>query len=261
MSRSRHRLLPSLLAALLLALGLSSCGGSNGSDSITHIQGSSATITKPMLDHWMRETVANDFRANVGTKAPVGLVLEPANYPQCAEAAKKVIRRSYTGRLVLSDAEISQKCHQLYQAIKAETLAYLLSVQWTTLEGEEQGITVSDAEVRQQFKRFAKSFYKSQAAQRSYLAERHMVVADVLYKLRRNMLATRLQPRLLAEVKKAGGGERNFTRLALDRYHGLIAKTSCKPGYVVFGCREYRPPAVALPSPSVILEGFAGAVG
>jgi hypothetical protein len=41
----------------------------------------------------------------------------------------------------------------------------------------------------------------------------------------------------------------------------LIAKTTCKRGYVVLGCKEYREPAVALPSPSVILEGFAGAVG
>lgn len=261
MSRPRPRhLFLAALAAVLLLLTLSSCG-SAGNDSLVHIQGSSATITKPMLDHWMRMTVGNDFRANVGTKAPLGLVSEPANYPQCIEAAKKVIPRTYTGKLKLSGAEISKKCHQLYQTIKAETLADLLSALWTVREGEEHGITVSDAEVRKAFQHFSKEYYKSKAGEQTYLAERHMVVADVLYQIKSGLLNKRLRPSFEAEVKKAGGGERTYARLAIARYNGLIAKTTCKAGYVVLGCRGYREPAVPLPSPAEILGGFAGAVG
>jgi len=255
--RPRHLLIACTSALVLLAL--SSCGG--GSESLVHIQGSSATISKAMLDHWMRVTASSDFRANVGTKAPLGLVSEPANYPQCIKAAKKVIPRTYTGKLRLSDAQISRGCHQLYQTIKAEALAFLISVQWAVREGEEHGIRVSDAEVRKEFKRFGKEFYKSPAGERKYLAERHMVRADALYQLKRNILNGRLLPSFRAEVKQAGGGERTFARLALANYNGMIAKTSCEPGYVVQGCKGYREPAVPLPSPSVILEGFAGAVG
>ena len=255
---SPRHLLPALAAALL-ALTLASCGA--GSDSLVQIKGSSAQITKPMLDHWMRMTVANDFRSNVGTKAPVGLVSEPANYPRCIEAAKKVIARTYTRKLVLSEAAISKKCHQLYQTIKAQTIAYLLSVQWTVLEGEERGVKVSSAELQREFQRFRKASYKTPANERTYLAERHMVAADALYELKRNLLTRQLTPKFEAEVAKAGGGLRTYARLALARYKGLIAKTTCRAGYVVLGCRGYREPAVPLPSPSVILEGFAGAVG
>jgi hypothetical protein len=88
-----------------------------------------------------------------------------------------------------------------------------------------------------------------------------MVAADAMYQLKRNILVTRLRPKFEAEVKKAGGGERTLARLALANYQSLIAKTTCKAGYVVLGCKGYREPAVALPSASVILEGFAGAVG
>jgi hypothetical protein len=244
----------------LALLSLSSCGG-GGNESLIHIEGSSATITKPMLDHWMKATVGMDFRSNVGTKGPLGLVSEPANYPECIAAARKLIPRTYTGKFKLSDAQVSMKCHQLYQAVKAQTLAYLLSVQWSVREGEEAGIRVSDAEVRKQFKRFAKENFKSAAGQRTYLAERHLTVADVLYQLKRNMLVTRLRPKFEAKVAKAGGGEKVFARLALANYHSLIAKTTCKRSYVVEGCNGYQPPAVPLPSASVILEGFAGAVG
>lgn len=248
-----------VVPALLLALVLGSCGGS---DSLTHIQGSSATITKPMLDHWMRALVGEDFHASVGTEGPVGLVSEPAHYPECAEAAKKVIPRANTGRLKLSDAQIVEKCRQLHQAAKAQALAFLLSVQWTVREGEEQGLRVSEAELHRYFQRYRKEvFGGSEATERRHLAERHWSVADVLYMLKRSMLVSRILPKFQARVNRAGGGEKTYARLALARYRGLIAKTSCKPGYVVLGCREYREPAVPPPSAAVILEGFAGAVG
>jgi len=254
----RNLLLVTCLAALLL-LGLGACGAS---ESLVRIRGSSATITKPMLDHWMRTVVGSDFRANVGTKAPEGLVAEPADYPRCIEAAKKVIPRSPTGKLKLSEAQTAIACRHLYQAIKAQALAYLLSVQWTVLEGNEQGVRVSDAELHREFQRYREeNFHGSQANEQAYLRERHMTVDDLLYQLKRNLLTRRLQPKFEALVAKAGGGQRTYVRLALAHYSRLIARTTCKPGYVVPGCKGYHEPAVPLPSPSVILEGFAGAVG
>jgi hypothetical protein len=260
LSRRTTPLTPLALPCLLLALTLSSCGSS---ESLTHIQGSSETITKPMLDHWMRSLVGEDFRQVIGTKGPAGLVSEPANYTECTEAAAKIIPRGYTGRLKLNGAQIFGKCHQLHEAVKAQALAFLLSVQWSTQEAKEQGIQLTDAEVRRQFQNVVlKNTYGSTARERQHLAERHMVHADLLYMLKRNILVKRITPKFEAKVREAGGGERTYVRLALERYHGLIARTSCKPGYVVLGCKEYREPAVAKPSPAVLLEAFVqGAVG
>jgi hypothetical protein len=57
-------------------------------------------------------------------------------------------------------------------------------------------------------------------------------------------------------VKKVGGGEAAFVKLASAHYNAAIAKTSCKSGYVAPGCKEYHGPPSVEPSPSVILEGF-----
>ncbi len=248
----RRFLLLAAIAAPLVLL-LAGCGGS---DSLTHIQGSSATITKPMLDHWMRAEVATDFRATIGTKAPAGLASEPANYSECAEAAKKVIPGTFAGKLKLTDAAISQKCHELYRAVRDQAMSYLLSAEWTMLEGKELGVPLSNAELHKEFVRYRNQGYKTEAAFQQYMKERRLALSDVLYEVKRNILVTRILPKFQIRVKRAGGGERVYAKLALERYHGLIAKTSCKSGYVMEDCKEYRAPATPLPSPDSILEAL-----
>jgi hypothetical protein len=256
--RNPKRLLShALLICTLAPLALTGCGGSK--DSITHIRGSSLTIEKPMLDHWMRVVVGTDFRVNVGTKGPVGLAGEPADPSACAAAAKKVVPRSPTGRLELSDAQIAQKCRQLHEAIRAQAMSYLLSAQWAMLEAKELGIHLSNAELLKEFLRWQRENYQTDAKFQLYMKERQMHLADVLFQLRRNLLVTRILPSFEARVKRAGGGEKVYTRLALQRYHGLIAKTTCEKGYEMEDCNSYRAPAQPLPSPAVILEGFAQA--
>jgi hypothetical protein len=242
-------------ALLFSALLLTACGSSGGG-SLVHIKGSSATISRPMLDHWMRVLVAGDFRAVIGTKAPLGLASEPANYGQCAEAAKKVSKRSFTGKLKLSDAEISSKCHQLHQLVREQALALLISAQWEALLAKEQGVSVSDAELHREFLRYRKEAFGSEAKYQAYLAERRLALSDVLYQLRRSVYVTRILPKFKARVNAAGGGLKTYAKLAFERHDMLVAKTTCEAGYVMEDCKGYKAPAKASPSPNVVLEGI-----
>jgi hypothetical protein len=255
MLRTTSRTLSALPLGIVLALALllSGCGSS---DSVTHIAGSSATISKPMLDHWMRAVVGTDFRVSTGAKGPPGLASEPADYGGCVAASKKVVARTPTGKLKLTDGQIMQKCHELYRAIRNQAMSYLLSAEWTMLEAKELHVSLSDAELHKEFLRWRAATYKTDAKFQAYMKERQLVLSDVLYQLKRNILVTRLLPTFQAQVKRAGGGERVYAKLALERYHNLIAKTSCKAGYVMEDCKEYRAPATPLPSSNVIIEGI-----
>jgi hypothetical protein len=258
MPRRKHLcVLPRLLAIPLALLALSGCGGSSGS--VTTIQGDSGAISRPMLDHWMRAMAGSDFRQNIGTKGPKGLVSEPANYAECEAAAAKVIPRTYTGKLKLSKSEINQKCHQLYNSIKAQALSFLISVQWAVTEGKEQGFTVSEALLHKEFARYRKQFYPTEALLKRYLEERHWQLSDILYQLKRNILVRDILPAFEAKVKKAGGGDAIYAKLATERYNRLVSKTSCKSGYVVPNCKQYAGPPSVEPSPDVILEAFVQA--
>ncbi len=269
MSKFTHLLLTSLVISLTLSaslLILTGCGGSDsaahgegsgGGGSVTRIQGTSASIDKAVLNHWMRSMAGGDYRASIGVQGPRGLVSEPANYGECASAAKTFVPRTPTGQLKLSDAQIAQKCRQLYQSIKAQALSFLISVQWTVAEGAEQGLKVTDADLRHEFARFWKERYPTKQEFEKYIAERQWVLSDVLYQLKRNILVGRILPKFKAKVNRAGGGEQLYVKFALERYKALIAKTSCRAGYVVPNCKEYSGPPIVAPAPNIILEYFA----
>ncbi len=243
-----------MVALTLLAASLAGCGGSG--ESLTHIKGTSASTDKAALDHWMRAMAGGDFRASIGTKAPPGLASEPVNYSECARAAKKIVPRTLTGQLKLTDAQIRTKCGILHRSLKAQALSFLISVEWTVLEGEEEGLKVTDSLLKKEFARFRKQTYPTEADLRRYLKERQWVLSDVLYQLKRNVLVTRILPRFEAKVQKAGGGESTYTKLALQRYKDLVARTTCETGYVVPNCREYHGPPQVEPAPDAILEEF-----
>jgi hypothetical protein len=253
------RSLKPLLLTLLATVAIVAAGCGSSSESLIHVRGSSATTTKATLDHWMRSWAGQDFRASVGTKGPEGLASEPANYPECVNAAKKVVPRDFSGKLKLSNAEISSKCHQLYRAIKSQALSFLISQQWTVAEAAEANVKISDALLQKEFVRFRQSRYPTEIDLNRYLAERHMALSDVLYQLKANIIVTRLLPRFQAEVKKAGGGEKAYVRLALAHYHEMIARTTCKRGYIAPDCSEYHATASDEVPPNTILEEFVQA--
>lgn len=258
------RIWTSTIAAAALALPgllLTGCGVSGEEASITHIRGSSATITKPMLDHWMRVVVANDFRAGLGHKGPAGFASEPANYAECAVAAKKVSPRTPTGKLKLSDGEIERKCHVLHRVVREQAMGYLLSAQWAALRAKEQHVSLTEAELHREFLRVRKESYKTEVNFQTYLKERHMALSDVLYQLRRNLYVARTLPKLEARANAAGKSTSAKAKVILEDRNQLIARTSCKAGYVMEYCRGYRAPAKPLPSPDVVIESIVRGVG
>jgi hypothetical protein len=243
-----------LTAVVLVSLSVVGCGASD--ESLTHIKGTSAIITKPMLDHWMRSLASGDFRQNLASIAPQGLVAEPANYPECVKAAKTIVPKTTDGLPQLSDGQLTQKCHELYNAVKTQALGFLITVEWTVAEAAEMGITVSSAAVRRGFERYRHEAFHSDAEFHKYISERGWTPADMLYRYKLEMLVHKLLPRFEAKVKQAGGGEQIYAKLALERYRKRIGRTSCHPGYVVPQCREYHETASPAPSPREVLKAF-----
>jgi hypothetical protein len=247
------QILLGLLAGCLAIWAFSGCGKS---ESLVHVQGTPASITKESLNHWMQALVGLDFRTSVGTEGPAGLVSEPADYRRCASSVKLIAPKTFLGQVRLKSETISTRCRELYRSVKAQAMSFLISVAWGAAEADELGLKAPEAEVRREFARIRRVPYPTEAQLRKYMAERHLVLSDLLYRLKDSILVGRILAKFQVKVKQAGGGEKTYTKLALERHNRWLSRTSCKAGYVAPDCREYHGPEIVEPSPNSILEAI-----
>ncbi|HEV7527924.1 MAG TPA: hypothetical protein VGO29_03420 [Solirubrobacteraceae bacterium] len=242
-----------LIAVLLTAAGCGSAG-----ESVARLEGvPHGSISPSTLDHWMQATVGGDFRRTIGTEGPAGLVSEPANYPRCIAAARFVAPRSFFNQLRYTRAELEDACRQLYRAIKAQTLSFLISSEWTLTESAKLKLGATAAEVQHALEVDMQK-RPTREDLGKYLTERRWSLADLLYQLKLNVLAAKLVARLRQQASETGGGTRALVRLTSKRDTSTAAKTTCRHGFVVPGCREYRTNTPPAPSSEVVLKRLTG---
>jgi len=243
------------MAVAIAPLGATSCGSA---ESLVRFDGAPhASVSPAMLNHWMRAIAGSDFRTSIATEGPTGLVSEPADYPRCLNAAKLVAPRSMFNQLRLSRRRLSGLCHELYQSVKAQALAFLISAQWTEAEAAGAGIAVTNAEIRHEFDLTRAEMFPTTRALRQYEIERRLSLADLLYQVKLTLLNGKLLPRLQPQGSPVGGDERAYIKLALQHYASLISKTVCDRGYVVQGCRGYETSSTPV-APNVLLTELVG---
>ncbi len=256
---STHRSPALILAMIGVVFAL---GGCSGGTSIVRFEGpSSASISRAALSHWMRALAGGDFRRLIGVEGPTDFASEPADYPRCLAAAKLVAPRSFFNQLRLSRPEIERRCHELHKALKTQALAFLISVRWAIAEAAEQGIVVSNADVRRAFASTRPTRYPTEQDLRKYLNERHWSLSDLLYELKARLLSDRVShPRGSSE---GIGDESQPVSVALAMGHrgDLVARTSCSRGYVIPACEQYRGPSPPQPTPDSILRGLVRGSG
>jgi hypothetical protein len=80
--------------------------------------------------------------------------------------------------------------------------------------------------------------------------------------LKRDLLSSRLLPKLRLKFGRAGG-EAALIKYVHEAHLRWAAETTCKPAYVVQGCKEYRSTQAigtsgATPSAAVLIEEITG---
>jgi hypothetical protein len=141
-------------------------------------------------------------------------------------------------------AVLKRRCAERLASIQRHMLTILVTFQWLAQEAANLGITLTDAEVEHTFVRYKNERFHSEAAFSAFLKYSGETLADELLVSRMDQLSTKLQEKVLAE----GGvkGARKFLAYFPRRWK---EKTTCREGYVIPNCREYKGPEQ--PEPSV----------
>jgi hypothetical protein len=210
---------------------------------------SHASINRATLNHWMEAMAGDDIRRNLGTEGPTGLASEPADPARCFAAAKLVAPRSFFNQIRYDRVQVTEKCRQLHEAVKAQALAFLISAHWATTEAEKRGLSPGAADVRSALARERRRLYPTAAALHRYLTERHWSLSDLLFQLKLALIAS--GPR--ARPVKAPDG---LPTPADSRYVKLQdrSRTICARGYLAPGCRGYDFRDPAAQAESVVAE-------
>lgn len=247
--------MPSIAVALAVS-ALVGCGGGSGTSGDTVAQVGARAITKTAISHWMGTLAGGDYNElSAGKTVPEGLASDPPRYSACVARLESAAAASpvKVGPAPTS-LQLLTKCQQLYRALREQATEFLVRTQWQIALDHELGVTASNQEV---LKFFAQSkathpLLASEALVRNYLTSRRQTLSDYLYILKLDLLAQKLEQKLQREGSQAQAkvteAERQWT-----------GKTTCRAGYVVRHCKQYRgaPEYASTPPPSVLMEQVA----
>jgi hypothetical protein len=251
------------LAVCLVLIGVIACGGGGGIAGDSVAQVGATAITKAELGHWMSTLTGGDFyEVARGHAAPAALVSEPPNYAACVSSLQAAAAGAHrTGQQQPASAaprttaaQLLTKCRQLYVALRLQATAYLVEAHWLIGAAAEDGVTVTDGEVLRELQRIKASEFPKPGQFQRYLAANRRSLADELLVVKLHVLSQKLQE------KMSSGGKRATIKLS-EVGQRLTAKTSCRPGYVVPHCRQFRKWRTIVRDPAVLLEQVATITG
>jgi hypothetical protein len=226
-------------ACLVLAGG---CSDSSGVDVDAVIQVGSTSITRASVEHWMSVIAASAE----GGGQPAPETPDPPRYRRCIAYKRAYDPKPPAARPAPNVSQLKSECERDYEKVKLKALYFLISLAWLKGKGAELGVHADAAAVQGELAAFKKGFPSEQAYKRYDMLKR-ITQADTEARLRMAVLVAKIQQKLEA---RAGGTTTNASRrTAVMREFANIfrrqwkAKTSCRAGYVVPLCKEYKPPA------------------
>jgi foldase protein PrsA len=161
------------------------CGGVPG-NAVAEVDGTA--IEKDTYEHWL----------NVASKSggPDSKVPVPPDYKDCIAQLKKTAAKPAEGQPKQTDADYKKQCEQQYNQLRDQVLGLLISFQWIEREAEDQGIKVTDAEVKKSFEEQKKQSFPKTADYEKFLKDSGQTNEDVLQRVRLDTLSQKIRDKV-----------------------------------------------------------------
>src|SRR5436305_12707093 len=123
--RAPHKRLGVASAAALVSVCMAACGGGASSlppgvvAEVGHI-----AIKRATVEHWMTAMLGGDYHDSTSAKAPTTLLAPPPRHASCVSDLERAAAKPNAKKL--TSAQATRLCGELYDAIKAQALTYLI---------------------------------------------------------------------------------------------------------------------------------------
>jgi foldase protein PrsA len=177
----------------LLALGavvvpasiIAGCGGVPG-NAVAEVDGTA--IEKDQFEHWMNVAAKSQ---GPDAKTPV-----PPDYTDCIAQLKKNAAKPKEGQPKQTDADYKKQCDQQYKQLRDQVLGLLISFEWIQREAEDQGVKVTDAEVKKSFEEQKKQSFPKEADYQKFLKDQGQTNEDVMMRVRLDLLSQKIRDKV-----------------------------------------------------------------
>jgi foldase protein PrsA len=212
--------------AAIVAVG-AGCGGVPG-NAVAEVDGNA--IDKDQFNHWM----------NVAAKTsgqPSATVPDSPDFKNCIAEKRKTAPKPAKGQPKTTDEQLKDQCKQEYDALRDQVMQLLTSFQWIEGEAEEQGIKVSDAEVRKSFEEQKKQSFPKDADYKKFLKDYNQTEDDILQRVKLDLLSNKIRDKIIKGKDKVSDAQiqdfynKNKERFAQPQRRDLrivLTKTEAK---------------------------------
>jgi len=192
------RLIVVLVAVGAAALVTSGCGSDVPAGAVAKVGDS--TIDKAEFDKWL--ATATQGTAQGGAAAS----LDPENdFEECAQSI--VSQPVPQGSEKPSEADARKQCKDQYEQLKDEVMQFLIQAQWVQQEAEEQGVEVTEAEVRRSFEDQKRQAFPKERDYQEFLESSGMSEEDILFRVRLDTLQNKLTQKITEDEGKVSDEE------------------------------------------------------
>jgi foldase protein PrsA len=167
---------------------LAGCGdGGIPGNAVAEVDGTA--IEKKDFEHWL----------NVAAKSsgqPGAAVPKPPEFTECIAQAKKTAAKPAKGQPKQTDADFKKQCQQQYDQLRDQVLGLLISFEWIQREAEEQGVEVTDEEVKKSFDEQRKQSFPKEADYKKFLETTGQTNEDVMMRVRLDALSNKIRDKV-----------------------------------------------------------------
>jgi foldase protein PrsA len=197
MRRMRHASIRSLSALAVAGLGASviaGCGNDVPPNAVAKVGDS--VITQAEFDKWLKTGAASQAQAGHGQVA----VPDPPDFANCVAAKRK--QPLPKGQKKPGDAELKKQCEQEYETLRGEVMQFLIQAEWVLQEAEEQGIEVSDEEVKRSLEEQKQASFPNEKAYQEYIKTSGLSEEDILFRVKLDQLQQKLTQKITESAGK-----------------------------------------------------------
>jgi foldase protein PrsA len=213
-----RRFLALIGAFFVLPLALSACGGGGGVPGNAVVKIGGDTIKTAEFDHWFK-VAATTQAGSTGAKPQIP---QPPEFTACVEQKRKTAPKPAKGQPKPTDAQFKAQCKQEYEGLRDQVLQFLISSAWIEGESNDNGVKVSDTDVKKEFDQQRQQSFPKDSDYEKFLKTSGYVQEDLLYRIRVQDLSNKLREKILK-------GSDKVTDADIAKYYNSHKKQFAQP--------------------------------